>query len=69
MTEIDFTDSQLPPDELAEYRKNHRTERQELRALLAAQRAHTRLCFGAEDILPSGDGRKIGALPLLILGE
>lgn len=65
MAEIDLTDSQLPPDELAEYRRNHRSERQELRAFLATRRAR-RLCFGAEDILPSGGGRKVGALPLIV---
>jgi hypothetical protein len=69
MTEIDFTDSQLPPDELKDIRQRYREERRAEEERLAGKRARLRLCFGSEDYARSGLGLSNLPLPLIELTD
>ena len=70
MQDIDFTDSQLPPEELAEYRLRYRSEEQEERARIEAKLPHSvRLCMGMEEHFRPGLGLKAVPLPLMVLRE
>ena len=69
MTEIDFSDSQLPPDELREVRQRYREEGRAEKEHAARKQARLRLCFGGEDYAKSGLGLSELPLPLLVLSD
>ena len=63
--EIDFTDSQLPPDELEEVRRRYSQEWREEEERFARKLARVRLAFGAEEYIRGGLGMSESAYPLL----
>ncbi|WP_152054205.1 hypothetical protein [Tautonia marina] len=69
MQELDFSDSQLPPEELAEYRRHYRSEEQDEQARIDAKLARVKLCMGMEEHFRPGLSLKAMPLPLLVLRE
>lgn len=67
--EIDFSESQLPPEELEAYRSIYRSERQEEQARIDAKLARVRLRFGSEEHFKGGLGLSGQALPLIVLRD